>query len=422
MSPLDADATLLPPGLLAFVGGVGYDAAKLRSAPMTTILRPGPYLRLPIAALACLAIAGPTLGAEQKAAKTDTRPVILLTGFEPFGDKRPPNPSWESVKSLDGQDWRGYRLVARQLPVVWGAPRVHLEEWIAAYRPVAIFSFGQGGKGSFALETHAVNTRCSIWKGAPVLDNLGDCPTTPTILAGGPEFVYATLPSSAMVKSLKRKGYPMRVSKNAGQYLCEETLYTLETLRAAGKIDGPVAFCHVPPLGTYANKNLVTAEYVRDFMRDVLEAWHGIDGTQPVAFVAEQNEGRPGDDPRQPEVREFVNRYFRTWSNQDMKGYDECFMSDATIQFLDSRGLLDTSSRRQFVAGQAEYHRTAQHRATEVPESIDIRFEGKLARAVVYWKLTAGPRIEYGYDHFTLLKQDGQWRIVNLVFYQVPRK
>ena len=55
--------------------------------------------------------------------------------------------------------------------------------------------------------------------------------------------------------------------------------------------------------------------------------------------------------------------------------------------------------------------------AVEVPTSIDIRFEAKLARAVVAWKLTQGRRVETGYDHFTLIKLGGKWRIVNLVFY-----
>ena len=38
-------------------------------------------------------------------ATAQTRPVILLTGFEPFGAGKPPNPSWEGIKSLDGQEW-----------------------------------------------------------------------------------------------------------------------------------------------------------------------------------------------------------------------------------------------------------------------------------------------------------------------------
>jgi hypothetical protein len=117
-----------------------------------------------------------------------------------------------------------------------------------------------------------------------------------------------------------------------------------------------------------------------------------------------------------------VDRYFRTWSNQDMKGYDACFLPDACIQLLDARGRLYTYSRERFVAGQAEFHRTSPHRATEVPESVDVRFEAKLARVVVFWKLTAGPRRETGYDHFTLAPQDGGWRIVNLTFYASPKK
>jgi len=125
-------------------------------------------------------------------------------------------------------------------------------------------------------------------------------------------------------------------------------------------------------------------------------------------------------DTRQQEVKEMIVRYFRTWSNQDMKGYDDCFLPDASIQFIDPEGQVLTSSRRQFIASQRDYHLTAVHRATEVPDTIDIRFEEQLARVVVFWKLTAGPRKETGYDHFTLLKQDGNWRIVNLVFYVAP--
>jgi hypothetical protein len=57
-----------------------------------------------------------------------------------------------------------------------------------------------------------------------------------------------------------------------------------------------------------------------------------------------------------------------------------------------------------------------------VPESIDIRFEAKLARVVVYWKLTIGSTREvFGYDHFTLSKRNGKWGIVNLVFYETKR-
>ena len=77
--------------------------------------------------------------------------------------------------------------------------------------------------------------------------------------------------------------------------------------------------------------------------------------------------------------------------------------------------------KRPFVASQREYHQTAPQKAIEVPVSMDIRFEGKLARAAVFWRLTAGQRIETGYDHFLLMKSQGAWRIVNLTFYSSPQ-
>jgi pyrrolidone-carboxylate peptidase len=334
------------------------------------------------------------------------QPVILLTGYEPFGPGRPPNVSWEAIRDLDGTQWRGFRIVARQARVVWGAPIDHLSEWVAELQPTAVFSFGTGGRGAFAIESLGRNERCCT------LDNFGDPPPATAIVDGGPDRLPSTLPVEAYADVLVEKGYPARVSTNAGQYLCEEMLYTLEYLKSVGRIDGTVMFCHVPPLGSRLRGGQVTPEYVQRFVRDLLETW----------YVLEQGPGPEAKDPRQAEVKEMVERYFKTWSNQDMKGYDECFLPDAVIQFIDDRGRVMNSGRAEFVAGQRDYHRTSPDKSVEVPERIDITFEGKLARAVVYWKLTAGKRIEYGYDHFTLIKQDGKWRIVNLVFYAVPPK
>lgn len=336
-----------------------------------------------------------------------TPPVILLTGYEPFGPGRPANVSWEAIKDLDGTEWRGFRIVARQARVLWGAPAEHLDQWLAEFRPVAVFSFGTGGRGAFAFEAQGRNERC-CW-----LDNAGDTPPGTAIIDGGPDRFRSQLALDAYADMMVAKGYPARVSGDAGQYLCEEMLYTLEHCKSVGKIDGTVMFCHVPPLRSRLRGGRVRPEYVQRFVRDLLETW----------FVLEQGPGPEAKDPRQAEVKEMVERYFRTWSNQDMKGYEDCFLPDAIVQFIDERGRVSNSGRAEFVAGQRDYHRTAPEKTTEVPERIEITFEGtKLARAVVYWKLTTSTRKEFGYDHFTLIKQDGKWRIVNLVFYGVPAK
>lgn len=199
-------------------------------------------------------------------------PVILLTGFEPFGPGRPPNASWEAIAPLNDRQWHDYRLVCKQMRVVWGAPREQLTQWISEYRPVAVFAFGQGLAGSFALESRASNTRGAF------PDNEQALPSAPIIIADGPAELQATSDCQSISRLLKQKGYPVRISNDAGEYLCEETLYCLEYLKQQKQIEA-VTFCHVPPLGSHikqaddGNDRVVTPEYVERFIEDFLESW-----------------------------------------------------------------------------------------------------------------------------------------------------
>lgn len=340
-------------------------------------------------------------------AEAPSGPVILLTGFEPFGETKPPNPSWEAIKNLDGRDWRGYTLAAKQLPVVWGSPLERLPGWVDHYKPVAVFAFGQGRPGSFTIETKARNRR------APYPDNLGQTPPAPDIVDGGPAAFDATINAPKLVQAMADKGYAIKASTDAGRYLCEETLYGLEYLKANQKIDGPVLFCHVPPLDSKIDDQTIDGPYVEQFAKDLLMAWidTGQEAPNPEAQPA------PADKAKEQEVKAFVEHYFKVWSDQDMDAYDDCFMTDAVIQYIDHRGQLFTTPRQRFVAGQREIHRRSTTRSIEVPVTIDIRFEQEFARAVVYWKLTSGSRVQMGYDHFTLKQDRGRWRIVNLLFY-----
>jgi hypothetical protein len=135
--------------------------------------------------------------------------------------------------------------------------------------------------------------------------------------------------------------------------------------------------------------------------------------------AASSVDGKPND-PRSREVEELIRRYFRTWSSRDMKGYGECFLNNACIQFIDLQGRIEQHGLPSFLAYQGELLREGRYE-TELPESIDIRFEAELARVVVYWKLTAGPTTTHGCDHFTLMKHEGKWKVVNLVFYETRR-
>jgi pyroglutamyl-peptidase len=335
-------------------------------------------------------------------------PVILLTGFEPFGPGRPPNPSWEGIKQLDGRTWRGHKIVCRQLKVVWGEPLVKLRGWIDELHPVAVFSFGQGS--GFALETRSRNARGSL------RDNNGDEPPTPQVVPDGPSEFAASLATKPLLGALKSKGYDIQSSRDAGSYLCEETLYTLEFLKASDDI-GTVAFCHLPPLGATTPKGPLKAADVQRFVEEFLAAWlENAPVTTLIQLTALAQAPPQGSEPER-EVRDLIDRYFRSWSSQDLIRYGQCFMPQAAIQLIDSSGKLITMPLEPFLKTQQEAQRNAVNPMTEMPESVEVRFEAELARVVVRWKLVDGQRVEYGYDHFTLMRSNGKWRIANLTFY-----
>ena len=367
----------------------------------------------PVIALLSLATAATAYAAKQagSVAKKQDLPVILLTGYEPFGPGKPANPSWEGIKKLDGQERNGYRLVACELPVVWGAPLPALEKLIDELHPAAIFSFGQGG--GYTIETLAQNKRGAF------PDNAGKLPRQPMIVPDGPAEYPATIDAEGLAKRLKSRGQTVRISTEAGNYLCEEGLYSLEHLKANARQPLTVAFCHVPPLKVDASQGSATTETVQAFVESVLDAWveqlRRATVTESSSAVARQQVG----DPREKEVRELIDRYFKSWSNQDLVRYGQCFMPQAAIQMIDPHRGLITMPLTPFLQSQQQAHQASPNKMNETPESVKIRFDANLAHALVYWKLVDGERLEYGYDHFTLMKSDDKWRIVNIVFYAV---
>lgn len=366
-------------------------------------------------------------GATIAAQEGPPRPVLLLTGFQPFGEPRIPNISWEAIQDLQGREWQGYELRCLELPVEWGAPRRVLEPWLREHRPAAVFSFGQGRPGTFAIEEVAHNRRGSG------RDNNAAAAPAPEIVAGGPERYEASFDTRGLLRALGQRGYPIHLSTDAGAYLCEELLYTLEYLKSQGEISGSVLFCHVPPLGSPLpdRRERVTPQYVQRFVLDVLECWHAAK-TGDAASDAPEGETRVAQSPpaatppaaadqspRHAAVERLIRHYFETWSNRDLDAYGRCFHPEATIHLLDETGKVRSFAKGPFVEWQRQLHRRGGPPMTEVPVTIRIQFEQEVARAEVYWKLTQGERVEVGYDHFTLVKQGERWLILHLLFYGV---
>ena len=187
---------------------------------------------------------------------------MLITGFQPFGGKAS-NSSWEGVKWIDEPG-----LLVEELPVVWGVPTRRLGELVDFYRPSTVISFGQGKEREFALETKALNLRDHR------LDEKGDLPRNPFNSDMGASEVFLETDVLGLHSFLAQRNFPVRISEDAGQYLCEETIYALSDLQKAFIELERVFFCHVPPYGTSVemagNETVVDEFLLQEYVRSVL--------------------------------------------------------------------------------------------------------------------------------------------------------
>lgn len=185
-------------------------------------------------------------------------PCILLTGFDPF-DGETLNPSWQAVQALDGQELYGHRVVALNLPVVFGQSLAKLEAAIAEHQPTLVLSVGQAkGIVGLSLERVALNL-----DDARIPDNAGQQPIDVAIATEGPTAYLATLPLKAILKRLQAAGIPAHVSQTAGTFVCNHVFYGLCHLaqRQRGLRCG---FIHIPLLPEQAVKHPGTPSMALD--------------------------------------------------------------------------------------------------------------------------------------------------------------
>ncbi|HKI73672.1 MAG TPA: hypothetical protein VJ998_03470 [Pseudomonadales bacterium] len=186
----------------------------------------------------------------------------LITGFTPF-DGREVNASWIAARML-AEDVGAHAL---EVPVRWSAPHSVLAPFCAEHHPDVIIAMGEGRQGWFDIETVARNIR----QERP--DNDGKLPQGEPISADGPGRYAASIDAVSLRRTLAQSGLPVRISHDAGAFLCEEMLYTLETLRRHP--DGPatVVFVHLPPWGTPLSQDMVCdLELLSGFTHALYEA------------------------------------------------------------------------------------------------------------------------------------------------------
>ncbi|WP_434585886.1 pyroglutamyl-peptidase I [Klebsiella sp. R390] len=190
---------------------------------------------------------------------------VLITGFEPFGGEAV-NPSWEVVRQLDGVTLAGERVVALQLPCVFGEALAVLSAALEAQQPRLIIAVGQaGGRVDITVERVAINV-----DDARIPDNKGQQPIDEPIVAGGPAAYFSSLPVKAIVAALREQGIPASVSQTAGTFVCNHVMYgLLDALQDKTGTKG--GFIHIPYLPEQAAAHPGEASMAVGTVRAALE-------------------------------------------------------------------------------------------------------------------------------------------------------
>ena len=185
---------------------------------------------------------------------------VLLTGFEPFGGDAL-NPSWLAAQALHGRRIAGHRVVAAQLPTVFGASLERLDALLHRHRPALVVCLGlAAGRAALSLERVAINVQ-----DARMPDNAGAEPVDAPVVPGGPAAYFSTLPIKAMRAAAQAAGVSAEVSQTAGTFVCNHVFYglmhRLATEPALARTRG--GFVHVPLLPEQGTPSLALEDQVK---------------------------------------------------------------------------------------------------------------------------------------------------------------
>jgi len=146
-------------------------------------------------------------------------------------------------------------VVGRVMPVDLHAMPGVLHELLETHRPGVVLSLGlAAGIPAIAVERVAIN----LADLAETPDNAGLAASDVALVPGGPDALFATVPTRRIVAALRDSGIPAYLSYAAGTHLCNAALY--HALYAARDRALPVraGFLHVPllPQGAVAQPGL----------------------------------------------------------------------------------------------------------------------------------------------------------------------
>lgn len=198
---------------------------------------------------------------------------LLVTGFEPFGGEES-NPS-AGILALLPRRLSGFSVHTLILPVVFGESSRKAGAAIRELRPAAVLMLGQaGGRPDISVERVAVNL-----DDARIPDNRRKRPVDRPIDPSGPDALFSTFPSRAIVDAINAAGIPASLSYSAGTFVCNHLLYSVLRQLSLEAPDVIAGFVHLPWLPGQAAAKKGQPSMGLDLQRAAVVAAIGAMGT-----------------------------------------------------------------------------------------------------------------------------------------------
>jgi pyroglutamyl-peptidase len=165
---------------------------------------------------------------------------VLLTGFGPFPGM-PVNPSQLVVERL-AEIWNAPSIELKTvvLPTEYGRSAEAIKALLQEWRPKACICLGVAPTPGLRLECVARNAITSTTADATGQVPIGE------IYPDAPALYQSTLPLGSLRLALAQLGLPVRLSFDAGGYVCNHTFYTARHQTAALELNCACGFVHIP--------------------------------------------------------------------------------------------------------------------------------------------------------------------------------
>ena len=164
--------------------------------------------------------------------------TILVTAFEPFGGETI-NASWEAARAIEGWRCGGAVVSTRQLPCAYGACVGEFVKAFERLRPSVVVMTGQAAaRGMVCIERTA-----RLGASAAARDNRG---ALGPVASAGTARLQTTASVGAVVRVIREAGVPVRVSTDAGDYVCNHLYYGALHHLAHASPATPAIFIHLP--------------------------------------------------------------------------------------------------------------------------------------------------------------------------------